>query len=374
MKTAAQQAVITADHQATQVAQKIKQHLTFLIAQDTCNPPRQIQFTDPLFVELEAFFKAQQFKVTMADFGEGHVAFYAIRGTAKTLFNVHLDTVPVSVGWQYDPFKLTEAGGKYYGRGVCDIKGAAACLMALAEASQEDMAVLFTTDEEGANNCCVQNFIDDHDLSVYQQVVVAEPTQCQAVLEHRGYVSAHGLFNGDSGHSSAVKALKGNAIHQANTWLGQALQAAQAQQTADNPAGLCFNLGYIKGGEKNNMIAEQCELGFSLRVPAGQSSAAAYASLVALAPENSQWHTSMQAPALPENEVLLKPSQQYCATKGLPLGAPVDFWTEAALFAQAGVPALVLGPGDIAQAHTVDEWVAVEQLLTCYQLYAGLLS
>lgn len=350
----------------------IKKHLAFLISQDTCNPPRNIQFTDPLFVELEAFFKKAEFTVTMADFNEGHVAFYAVRGCPKVLFNVHLDTVPVSDGWQHDPFTLTEVGERLYGRGVCDIKGAAACLMALAESTSHDMAVLFTTDEEGANNCCVQNFIDGHDLSIYQQVIVAEPTQCLAITEHRGYVSAHATFTGQSGHSSAATALTGNAVHQANEWLSGALLKAQQLQTPDNPAGICFNLGYIKGGEKNNMIAEQCQLGFSIRVPAGASSQDAFDQLVNKS--SAEWNCSLMAPALPDSPEANLLSKQFCQQHGISEGAAVDFWTEASLFCQAGMPALVLGPGNIAQAHTIDEWVATEQLLKCHDIYLEVLS
>jgi acetylornithine deacetylase len=356
------------------VQHSIEQHLAMLISHDTCNPPREISCTDPLFVELEQFFKQQGFKVFIADFAHGRVAFYALRGQPEVLFNVHLDTVPVSDGWQHDPFSLTIEDGLCYGRGACDIKGAAACLMALAEQTSADMAVLFTTDEEGTNSCCVERFIAGHDLSVYQQVVVAEPTGCQAVLEHRGYVSAHGTFTGISGHSSSVSALTGNAVHQAGQWLTQATCFAANAQNEANPAGICFNLGYIKGGEKNNMIAEHCQLGFSVRVPAGGSSEAVYQQLTTGLENQASWHTSMLAPALPEQADLSATSLSFCQQHGLPVGQAVDFWTEAALFSQAGIPALVLGPGDIAQAHTVDEWVALEQLLSCYQLYAGLLT
>ncbi|KAB2897358.1 MAG: M20/M25/M40 family metallo-hydrolase, partial [Dokdonella sp.] len=65
-------------------------------------------------------------------------------------------------------------------------------------------------------------------------------------------------------------------------------------------------------------------------------------------------------------------AQRVAASLALPLGAAVDFWTEAALFSQAGLTALVYGPGDIAQAHSADEWVALEQLeqyaRTCHRL------
>ncbi len=356
------------------ITQSIKKNLSFLISQDTSNPPREIKFTDDLFVELETFFKAQKFTVTMADFGDGHVAFYALRGTPKVLFNTHLDTVPVSIGWQHDPFTLTQVDDRYYGRGVCDIKGAAACLMTLAENSSQDMAVLFTTDEEGTNNCCIKNFIDGYDLSAFQQVIVAEPTECLAITEHRGYVSAHGTFSGQSGHSSSVHALQTNAIHQANQWMFQAIASAKQHQTVNNPAGICLNLGYIKGGEKNNMIAEQCQLGFSIRVPAGESSNDTYKMMINHDRSLANWHCSLLAPALPEMPSGNQLAIEFCQQHDLSQGIAVDFWTEASLFCQAGIPALVLGPGNIAQAHTTDEWVAIDQLFQCYEIYRGVLG
>jgi acetylornithine deacetylase len=59
---------------------------------------------------------------------------------------------------------------------------------------------------------------------------------------------------------------------------------------------------------------------------------------------------------------------------GLPLGPAVNFWTEASLFSEAGLPALVFGPGDIAQAHTADEWVALAQLETVANHYQRIIE
>ena len=84
------------------------------------------------------------------DHGDGHVSWYAVRGNPKVLFNVHLDTVPVGDGWNSDPHKLQVANGRAIGRGSCDIKGAAAALLALAQQGVENLALLFTSDEEGA--------------------------------------------------------------------------------------------------------------------------------------------------------------------------------------------------------------------------------
>ncbi|WP_395377250.1 acetylornithine deacetylase [Marinicella sp. W31] len=346
---------------------KILAWLEFLIAQDTQNPPRTISADDALFQTLQKHLIEYGFSVELLDYGNGSVCLYAHRGQHTVLFNVHLDTVPVNSGWSYDPFTLTVVDDRVYGRGCCDIKGAAACLMALSE-TDTDLSLLFSTDEEGTESCCIQHFLDTHDLSAYQQVIVAEPTQCQAALSHRGYLSAHGVFDGISGHSSNPAALTHNAIHKAHQWLQQALVFAGNCVTTENPAGVAFNLGYFEGGTKNNMIAEQARLGFSTRVPGGGCSQQLYAQLTAL-DGAAQWHYSMSAPALPASGQDSHQSLSFCQQHQIDTVASVDFWTEAALFSQAGMAAIVLGPGDIAQAHTTDEWVSQEQLDQCYQIY-----
>jgi len=349
---------------------KILAWLEFLIAQDTQNPPRHIQGSDLLFQHIQAHLHQQGFKVTVSDYGNGSVCLYAHRGQPSILFNVHLDTVPFNDGWRYDPLQLTVVDDRAYGRGSCDIKGAAACLLALSE-TPTDMALLFSTDEEGTESCCIARFLQDHDISAYQQIVVAEPTQCQAALSHRGYLSAHGVFTGLSGHSSSPLALAHNAIHKAHHWLQQALAFATTQVTTENPAGIAFNLGYFDGGTKNNMIAEQAKLGFSTRVPGGGSSQSVYQQLTALDGE-ADWHHSMSAPALPASGQDNQQAKLFCQQHQLETVDSVDFWTEAALFSEAGAAAIVLGPGDIAQAHTIDEWVSLEQLDRCYQIYRRL--
>lgn len=350
----------------------ILKHLDFLIQQDTQNPPREISKHDTLFVELKAHFQAYGFDVEISDLGDGHVIFYAKKGQPTVLFNVHLDTVPVTKStlddWQYAPFKLTIVDNKAYGRGSCDIKGAAAVLMVLAE-SAENMAVVFTTDEEGANGCCVQSFIGNNDLSQYQQIIIAEPTNSQAVVSHRGYLSTYIEFSGSCGHSSMTIALKENAIHKANQWLTQALDYAQGFVSTENPAGICFNVGVIKGGEKNNMIAEKVNLDFSARVPSGMSSEQVYEYLKNY-DSQAQWRAGMMAPPLPAENHSDEKSLTFCQKHNITIAKPVDFWTEAALFSQAGFPAIVLGPGDIKQAHTIDEWVEVAQLEKTLKIYA----
>ena len=91
----------------------------------------------------------------------------------------------------------------------------------------------------------------------------------------------------------------------------------------------------------------------------------------------ADWAPRFLAPALPDTsrgQSGLEASTALANQLGLPLGPAVDFWTEAALFGQAGLDTLVYGSGDIAQAHTADEWVALEQLATVTTTYERLIS
>uniref|UniRef100_UPI00261C7ACE M20/M25/M40 family metallo-hydrolase n=1 Tax=Dokdonella sp. TaxID=2291710 RepID=UPI00261C7ACE len=146
-------------------------HLRALVAFDTRNPPRAIG-TGGIFDYLRAQLAGFDLRVT--DHGAGAVSLYAVRGQPKLLFNVHLDTVPDSPHWSASPFELRVTEDRAVGLGTCDIKGAAAALLAAAQASDGDAAFLFTTDEEANDARCIAAFL--REAPKYDAVVVAEPT------------------------------------------------------------------------------------------------------------------------------------------------------------------------------------------------------
>jgi len=156
--------------------------------------------------------------VSVTDHGLGRVSFFAVRGQPEIIFNVHIDTVPVVEGWNTNPHELTISDTTAVALGACDIKGAAACLLALAQVDSRDLALLFTTDEEGANGHCVKAFVETDTAKKFTQAIIAEPTQCQAVVEHSGFVSVTGQFKGFSGHSSNLEALAKSATHASIRW------------------------------------------------------------------------------------------------------------------------------------------------------------
>jgi len=351
---------------------RLLQHLATLIECDSQNPPRAIAPEASMFVHARSVLEAAGFVIELSDYGDGHVNLYAVRGEPAVLFNCHLDTVPVGDGWTKPPLELTVDNGRAYGRGACDIKGAAAALLAVAECTQSPMAILFSSDEEGAGGCCVRNFLEAPAHCRFEQVVVCEPTGCQSVLAHRGYLSVKGLFHGIAGHSSEGRALADSAIHRMARWIDAAIEYCESEQLAGRPT--CFNVGLVSGGTKSNVIAGDARLHYSARLGSGQSNERLLAHLSSLggAEEQANWHVPFSGPPLPAAGQDEQPARAFCDRQGLAIGEPVDFWTEASLFSAAGMPALVLGPGDIAQAHTADEWVTLEQLERAAAIYRTL--
>lgn len=344
--------------------------LSDLVACDTQNPPRQIHAQSEIFGICESAVGAD-FAVRTWDHGDGHTSWFAVKGAPQTLFNVHLDTVPVGDGWQHDPHQLLVRDGLAYGLGACDIKGAAAILLSIASERPEHLALLFTTDEEGAGGCCVEQFIKSGEVERFKRVIVAEPTGCHAVLGHRGFLSVKVYFHGTAGHSSAARALEDNALHQMSRWATAALEVARLRKTAPDDPGTCMNLGVIKGGTKSNVIAGQAFVHWSARLRPGESNDEFLQAIRRCVPPGVEvdWEVPFAGEPLPAAGQDDQVMRQYCQQSGLQPGQPVDFWTEAALFSAAGLPALVLGPGHIAQAHQADEWVALNQLQRAREIY-----
>jgi acetylornithine deacetylase len=354
---------------------RILGHLAALVACDTQNPPRLINGDSEIFGYCSGQV-GDGFRIQIWDHGEGHVSWFAVRGTPKILFNVHLDTVPDGEGWTGDPHILSVRQGRAYGRGACDIKGAAAVLLNLAQETDDSMALLFTSDEEGAGGCCVANFLDTGLAERFEQVIVAEPTGCKAVLGHRGYLSVKTRFKGIPGHSSDARAMRGSAIHQMSNWAAAALNVAAERKEGEDDPGTCMNMGVVDGGTKSNVIAGRAFVHWSCRLLPGESNEKFLQAIKACAPADSDvnWEVPFRGEPLPAAGKDSRQSLKFCKTHDLPVGKPVDFWTEASIFSTADLPAIVLGPGSIEQAHVTDEWVALEQLEKAFELYAQMVK
>ncbi|MEN4903204.1 acetylornithine deacetylase [Luteimonas sp. TWI662] len=346
-------------------------HLEHLVAFDTRNPPRAIAAEGGIFDYIRA--QLPGFAVEVIDHGAGAVSLYAVRGAPKVLFNVHLDTVPDSPAWSADPHTMRRLDDRVVGLGVCDIKGAAAALIAAANACDGDAAFLFSSDEEANDPRCIAAFLA-RGLS-FDAVLVAEPTQCEAVLAHRGISSVLMRFAGRAGHASGRQDPAASALHQAVRWGDRALDhvASLDAERFGGLTGLRFNIGRIDGGIKANMIAPEAELRFGFRPLPSMDVDGLLATFAGFAePAAAHFQETFRGPSLPSGAAFdgsaARAEERRLAARDiadafdLPIGNAVDFWTEASLFSAAGHTALVYGPGDIAQAHTADEFVTLDQL------------
>ena len=344
----------------------VLRHLEALVSFDTRNPPRRIG-TGGIFDYIRA--QLPGFEIEVEDHGDGAVSMFAVRGDPRRVFNVHLDTVPSSEAWSADPLRLRIANDRAIGLGACDIKGAAAGLLAAANATDGDAAFLFSSDEEANDPQCIAAFLArGHGFS---EAIVAEPTNCEAVLAHRGISSVLLKFKGEAGHASGENALAANALHQAMRWGANALDLVEAEAKArfGGLTGLRFNIGKVEGGIKANVIAPSAEVRFGFRPLPSHDVDALHLRFGACAEVGAlhRYAETFRGPSLPAGDIATAEERRLAARDladelGLPIGNAVDFWTEASLFSQAGLTAFVYGPGDIAQAHSADEWVSLEQL------------
>ncbi|GGY56635.1 acetylornithine deacetylase [Parvularcula lutaonensis] len=340
-------------------------HLEPLVEADSQNPPRHISADGALVAAVRRGLPG--FVVNVRDLGDGCLIIEARRGETGTLFNVHLDTVPVAPGWSHDPHVLTRAEDRAFGLGVCDTKGAAGVLFALAQHTDEPMHLLLTTDEEAGKSRCIRTYLEDSTEA--RLAVVAEPTDCLARTEHRGIFSGVARFEGESAHASDTG--RRSAVHDAARMIAAALDLPGAAESR-------LNFGRIEGGVKANMVAAEAEVQFGFRNRPGTEHRDLLRQISGLA-GGARFEERFVGPALPHDRDgasgrAQAEAQALASRLGLPLGAPVDFWTEASLFAEAGIPAIVLGAGSIRQAHNADEFVTYGQLAKLYDLYAEVVT
>jgi acetylornithine deacetylase len=159
-------------------------------------------------------------------------------------------------------------------------------------------------------------------------------------------------------------------------WAARTVELARNRKQSPEDPGTCLNIGIIDGGTKSNVIAGQAFVHWSARLQPGQSNEAFLQEVKACAtPEATiDWEVPFMGEPLPAGGADDRAAKDFCAGNALQPGPPVDFWTEASIFSAAGLPAIVMGPGDIAQAHAVDEWVELAQLASASELYSRVVN
>ena len=303
-------------------------------------------------------------------------------GGGRTLtLNGHMDTV--GVAGMSNGHQPRIENGRLYGRGAYDMKGGlVACMLAIAEARKQDLRgdVIFTgvIDEEYAS-------VGTMDLAKRfhaDGAIVAEFTELQLILAHRGFVWLDVETIGKAAHGSRPD-LGVDAIVK----MGKMLTEMESLdlRLRSNPTHPLLESGslhasLIQGGQELSSYPERCLLSVERRTLPGETPESVEGELRAiverLQSSDSSFHAVVRrgidrAPLETAEDVDIVQTIQAASVKLLNRPLPiagVPFWTDAAILSAAGIPSVLLGPAG-SGAHAVEEWVELASVKTCAEIY-----
>ena len=289
----------------------------------------------------------------------------------------HLDTV----GADDSQFVPQRKNGRLHGRGACDTKGSvAAMLTALCELAEGKTRSLETeiifaglVDEEHAqagSRAFVAQAGGHHgrDARATTLAIVGEPTRLQVVTAHKGSLWLQLETRGRAAHGATPHLGQNAVLEMARiVELLQTEYAAQLRRRKHRLLGTgTVNVGQIAGGTQPNIVPDRCAIAIDRRTLPGETEAGVCREITTLLRAKKLTATiasSKLAPALPlETDARLPLVQQFFQSVGQSKPVGVDYFCDAAVLAAGGIPSVVFGPGDIAQAHTADEWISLAQL------------
>ena len=334
------------------------------------------------------------------DHEPGKANLYATIGPAVSggvVLSGHTDVVPVDgQAWSTDPFTLTVRDGRAYGRGACDMKGfLAACLAIVPHALESPLArpihLALSCDEEvgcrGVRPLIAH--VRDH-LPLPSAVIVGEPTAMGLVDAHKTAISFETVVTGHEAHSSLPH--EGvNAIMIAAELMAELNRIEAEMRMRADPAGrfdppwTSVHVGLVAGGTARNIVPGRCAFSWETRLLPGAdpqevpARLAAFAAPLAAAMRARHPETGIETRLL--NAVPgLRPDPGSPAERlarlltGANRAQAVSYATEAGLFQEAGMSAVICGPGCIEQAHKPDEFVALADLDACAAMLVRLVG
>ncbi len=299
----------------------------------------------------------------------------------------HTDTVPCNEAlWQSDPFRLEERDDRYYGLGTSDMKSFFALVLEavrpfMREKLSQPLIVLATADEESSMSGA--RALAEMKKPRAMHAVIGEPTGLKPVRMHKGILMQSVRVQGASGHSSNPR-LGNNALDAMHAVMGELIALRTRWQSQCNTAFEVpyptLNLGCVHAGDNPNRICGHAELQFDVRTLPGMSNEAVRSDiqhrLEAIARSTgtqitceaifdgvSAWEVAGDAAILRECERLA----------GEAAGA-VAFATEAPFLASLGMQTVILGAGDIEQAHQPDEYLSRDRVEPMVGILRGLIQ
>jgi acetylornithine deacetylase len=301
----------------------------------------------------------------------------------------HVDVVPVAgQAWTGDPFRLRRENGRLIGRGTSDMKGFVAAMLAAvpgfkARDLKRPIHLCITYDEEVGCHGARRLAADLATLPVRpEMVIVGEPSSMKPIIGHKGKVSATCVVEGLAGHSAhpdrAVNALEiGAELVAFLNAQGRRIRAEGPFDAGFDPPWTSVHTGTFASGTALNIVPHRAEFVFEYRNIPGHDAFAlldavrGHAEAVLLPPMRRvhpaaairiETRPALAPMALPRGHAL---ADLVRGLTGANDAGHVSYGTEGGIFQEAGMASIVCGPGDIAQAHTPDEWIAESELAAC---------
>ncbi|WP_432851254.1 M20 family metallopeptidase [Amycolatopsis sp. CA-161197] len=309
-------------------------------------------------------------------------------GKPVLLVNGHLDTVPAAAGgWRHDPFGGRVQDGRLYGRGTADMKGGIAAAVTALQVCRSlelelpcEVVFHLVADEELGGARGTAELLRQGLVSA-DACLVPEPTGLRLCLAERGLMFAKVATHGIPAHGS--EPAKGRSAIITAAAIVQVLHDNVFPQTPHPLLGTTTcNVGMIRGGSGPNVVPEECELRIDRRILPGETQPDAEQGIIdRIASLGLYRGTDYEL----EVETFCEPSEidgahpfvdfvaRSCrAMTGRDPGRTgLPFTTDARFMRnQLGVPSIVFGPGDLGVAHTVDEYVDIDALVTAVGVYA----
>jgi acetylornithine deacetylase len=300
----------------------------------------------------------------------------------------HTDVVPVDgQPWTSDPFALTHRGERLFGRGTCDMKGFLAVCLAevpnfLKAGVKSPIHLALSCDEEvGCKGVrpLIAHMRDN--LPKPRAVIVGEPTSMKVVNAHKSAVTFATEVTGHEAHSSlthhGVNAIlvAGELLSEISRIRDELMAKGDPTQRFDPPYST-VHVGVIEGGTAKNIIPRRCAFQWETRLlPTADPDHVPHRfdtfarslepAMKAIAPEAGiSTETVNHVPGLaPERESPAEHLALHLANANSTHA--VSYCTEAGLFQQIGIPAVICGPGSIEQAHKPDEYIDISELRKC---------
>lgn len=372
------------------------QLLCDLVALPSVNPERDASRTEVPFGEqrmvdyVERFFQQLGVRVERQAALPGRENVLAFvpgkdRSSPPILLEAHMDTVETAD--MPDPFRPKVEAGRVYGRGACDTKATLAAMMLALRQLVEQRAELpvgvclaAVADEEFAMTG-VKRLVDSR--MAFRGAVVGEPTALKVVPAHNGQVYFRVIARGKMAHTSTPQ-FGVNAIYIMNEVISALRQGAAStypfrrHPLVGTPQ---LTVSMIQGGRSEHVVPEQCEIRVDRRIIPGETWQAAMEEMQSWVRGRLNSETlervEFEPPyhnASPVNtptdhplvKALLRAAEGALGSAQI-TGVPYN--TDATRLAAAGTPCVVFGPGDIAQAHTSNEFVEIDQVVAAVEVF-----